>query len=236
MLLAAAGVAALLFGPAFVAPRQVTTSRAAPRTVMHADASGLAPGGPLVVYTDALIEAAAKKGESVPVTKDIMKIKQLFGDEEFLEKLTFVVNDLGTTEVAKAAGMIELLQPLESTVVPKFITFLAKKTRLLALKPICQEYVSALYNAQSIAPVIVRSAQRLSESQIETIKDKMKAKTGASDVKLITEVDAGLLGGFIIEYGFTDPENLDTPTEGVDLSLKSFLEKAALDQGVVTQV
>lgn len=165
---------------------------------------------------------------SVPVTKDIMKIKSIFNDEDFLEELTFVVKDVYTTEVQRAAGMIELLQPLESTVVPKFVTFLAKKTCLLALKPICQEYVSALH--------IVRFAQRLSKSQIETIKEKMKAKTSAMDIQLITEVDAGPLGGFVIDHGFTDPKSLDTPSEGVDFSLKSVLEKAALDQDVVTSV
>merc|ERR1712039_338749 len=31
-----------------------------------------------------------------------------------------------------------------------------------------------------------------------------------------------------VEYGFTDPEQLSTPTEGADLSLKSYLESAAL--------
>merc|ERR1719198_163033 len=91
--------------------------------------------------------------------------------------------------------MIKLFQPLESTVLPKFITFLAKKKRLLALKPLCLEYVTELYNMQEIVPVKVTSASRLSSAQIEAIKDKMKAKTGASDVKLVQAVDAGLLGG-----------------------------------------
>jgi len=229
----ALGAACLLWAPAFVAPRQ-----AAPRvgrTLMRADASGLAPGGPLVVYTEALIEAATKKGETVPVTKDMMKVKAMLKDEAFLDELSLVVNALGTTEVAKAQGMVKMLG-LQSTVVPKFIVFLAKKKRLVALKPLAEEYVNTLYSTQSIAPVRVTSAQRLTAEQAETIKQKMKVKTGAADIKLVQEVDAGLMGGFKVEYGFTDPEGLGTPTEGVDLSLKSFLEKSALSQGVVVQL
>jgi F-type H+-transporting ATPase subunit delta len=236
MLVALGAAACLLWAPAFVAPRQAAQAPRASRTLMRADLSGLAPGGPLVAYTDALIEAAAKQGETVPVTKDMMKVKKMLKDEAFLEELSLVVNALGTTEVMKAQGMVKLLSPLESKTVPKFIVFLAKKARLVALAPLAEEFVNTLYSTQSIAPVRVVSAQRLTEAQIGDIKNKMKAKTGASDIKLVQEVDAGLLGGFRVEWGFTDPEGLGTPTEGVDLSLKSFLQKAALNQGVVTQL
>merc|ERR1712056_116536 len=136
----------------------------------------------------------------------------------------------------KAAGMVELMQPLESNVVPKFVTFLAKKKRLQALQPVVEEYMSSLYETQNIAPVLVRSAQPLTEEQKEAIKEKMKAKTGASDIKLVCQIDSSLIAGLSVEYGFTDPEQLSTPTEGADLSLKSYLESAALNQGVVATV
>merc|ERR1719198_547631 len=217
----------------FVGTSVVRGAERAARAPMRAYASGLQPGGPLIVYRDALIEAAAAKGESVAVTKDVMALKAKFEDQDLLEELSLIVNALGTTEIQKAQGMIKLFQPLESTVLPKFITFLAKKKRLLALKPLCMEYVSELYNMQEIVPVKVTSSSRLSAAQIEAIKEKMKAKTGASDVKLVQAIDASLLGGFVVEWGFSDPENMDTATEGVDLSLKNVLSKAALNQGVV---
>eukprot|EP00418_Pyrodinium_bahamense_P066840 CAMPEP_0179094372 /NCGR_PEP_ID=MMETSP0796-20121207/43277_1 /TAXON_ID=73915 /ORGANISM="Pyrodinium bahamense, Strain pbaha01" /LENGTH=295 /DNA_ID=CAMNT_0020792043 /DNA_START=65 /DNA_END=952 /DNA_ORIENTATION=- len=233
-----AATAALTVGAIAAGLRGASQRRASARAriQVRADASGLIAGGPITVYTNALMDAATKKEEAVQVTKDVMKIKSLFLDEPFLDELTLVVNEVGQTELDKAKGMIKLFQPLESTVMEKFITFLAKKRRLLALKPICKEYVASLYDNQSIAPVVVRSAQRLSEEQMNNIKEKMKAKTGAADIKLVTEVDAGLLGGFIIEWGFTDPENLATPTEGIDLSLKNYLRKSAINQGVITEV
>merc|ERR1719444_342552 len=187
------------------------------------------PGGPVVAYSDALAEAAAKQGESVPVTKDVMKVKSLFKDVDFMNELQFIVNNPTIALTDKATSMVELMQPLESSVLPKFVTFLAKKKRLQALQPVVDEYMTALYETQNIVPVRVKSAQPLTE-------EKMKAKTGASDIKLVCQIDTTLIAGMTIEYGFTDPEKLETPTEGEDLSMKSYLVKAALNQGVVASV
>jgi len=198
------------------------------------DKSGLRPGGPLVAYTDALSQAATQTGESVQVTKDVMKIKALFRDRAFLDDLQFVVNDPSKPVLKKASEMVELMQPLESTVMPKFVTFLAKKRRLQALKPMAVEYMSSIYKVQNIVPVLVKSAQPLTEEQQEAIKEKMKQRTGASDIKLVCSVDNNLIAGMQLTYGFVDPENLEVPTEGLDLSLKTFLEDAALNEGIVT--
>merc|ERR1711933_618523 len=152
------------------------------------------------------------------------------------DELQYIVNNPTIPLTARAASMVELLQPLESSVVPKFVTFLAKKKRLQALQPVVEEYMTSLYETQNIVPVRVRSAQALTEEQKEAIKEKMKAKTGASDIKLVCQIDSSLIAGLSVEYGFTDPEQLSTPTEGADLSLKSYLESAALNQGVVATV
>jgi len=45
-----------------------------------------------------------------------------------------------------------------------------------------------------------------------------------------------LLAGFVVEYGFVDPEALSVATEVIDLSLKAQLDKAAINMGVVSQV
>jgi len=224
----------------FVAPGAsgAAARGAAQRIQMRAgkDASGLIPGGPVTAYSDALAEAASRQGESVPVTRDVMKVKGLFSDSKFLDELQFIVNNPTLSQTTKAAAMVDLMQPLESSVVPKFVVFIAKKKRLQALSPIATAYLNTLYSTQDIAPVRVTSAVPLSEEQKEAIKEKMKAKTGAADVKLVTKIDSRLLAGLKVEWGFTDPDQLMTPIEGVDLSMKSYLEDAALDKGVVVAV
>jgi F-type H+-transporting ATPase subunit delta len=197
------------------------------------DASGLKPYGPVSAYSYALMDAANKKEQAVPVTKDVMKIRKKFADPEF--KTTYYVenNRPFTTDLRRAEIMTELLKPLESAVTEKFITFLAKKRRLKGLPQIVEFYVNSLYREESIEPIVVTSAVELSAEEKDTIKQKMKEKTGASEIKVIAKVDPALLGGFKVQWSFMDPDNLITPTKTEDLSLKNMLKKAALSKGIV---
>lgn len=203
------------------------------RIQRNADGSMLTPFGPVVTYARALMDAAREKGEDVEVTKDVLMIKDKFKEEEWLDKLVTVQNDPRITEVQKAKKIVDLLMPLESTVMPKFIVFLAKKNRLNGIKVIMFEYVQSMYYKQSITPIRVTSAQRLTGDQLQKIEQKMKGKVGTTDVKLVAEVDPNLIGGLTLEWGYTDPVNLYAPTHGVDLSLKNILNKRALQKGVV---
>lgn len=181
-------------------------------TQLQADASGLNPFGPVVSYA-----------------KDMLKIKELYQSEDFQDSLFLVTNDYNLTAVEQAEALIKLVQPLQSSVVPKFIVFLAKKNRLRGLKAICLEYVQSLYYRQSITPVTVRVAQRLTADQLEKLKEKMREKADTDDVKIHMEVDANLIGGLQVEWGYNDPEALYAPSHGIDLSLRRILNQQALE-------
>jgi len=206
------------------------------RAASEAELYGLESRGPVAAYSKALADAAAKTGESVAVTKDVMMIRAKYDDEDFRQELVLVQNEPAQDVLVTASRTVRLLEPFESTVMKKFITFLAKKRRLVALLPVCKEYVAALYFSQSIAPVLVKSASPLTKEQSESIKEKMKSKTESGDVKLINEIDGSLLAGFTLEWGYTDPEKLEGPTNGIDLSLKTYLEKKAIDKGVIAVI
>merc|ERR1719401_509699 len=163
-------------------------------------------------------------------------IRARYEDEDFKQELVLIQNEPAQDVLVTAARTAKLLEPFESTVMKKFITFLAKKRRLVGLLPVCKEYVAALYFSQSIAPVLVKSALPLTDEQMESIKEKMKAKTESGDIKLINEIDGTLLAGFTVEWGYIDPEKLEGPTNGIDLSLKSYLEKKAIDKGVIAMI
>jgi len=188
---------------------------------------------PVLVYTTALTEAAAKMGESVTVTKDVLRVKKLFVDEDFKDTL-FTLLNRGLDQLEKASALCKAFEPLESKVFPKYVTYLAKKRRLQSLGLICKEYIKALYRSENIAPVRVFTSEPLTEKQKDAIKEKMMAKLGASVIKLICEVRSDVLAGLKLEWGFVDPDTLDAPTDGVDLSLKNVLTKAALKGGVTT--
>jgi len=188
---------------------------------------------PIEIYSTSLMEASRKKEETVQVVKDAMSIKRLYADGDWIEtKLSEVANAHWLTDIEVADELNKLFSPLESEVMPKFVTYLAKKRRLNILKDVILFTVKGTYEAKNIVPVVVRSATKLSDDKVETIKAKMKERTGAADIKLVTRIQPDLLAGFVIELGFVDPDSLDNPTEEIDCSLKNFLKNAAIDQGV----
>jgi ATP synthase F1 delta subunit len=243
LVVVAAAVGALnLASQAFVGsrPASIVSAPGASKVAMKADLSGLIPSGPLIAYMKALMDQGAKSGESVAITKDVMRYKRIMEGEMMgtkeLEEFYYKKNslpELGTEDPTKQVAIADLeiqyFGPWESTIFPKFIKFLAKKTRLAQLGAICQEYMSNLYVMQSIAPVVVVSAQKLSEEHAAAIKEKMKARIGVNDIKLVTRVDSNLIAGFKIMWGFTDPELLDAGSEMLDYTFKAAVEKSALD-------
>jgi len=224
-----------LLSQAFVAPRPITSSRTS-HMAMQAAANTGGGGystGPLMVYMDALMDAAGKSGESVAVTKDVMRYKKLMEsmDDEMKFELTSKLNVAGITLLETAGAIVNGMGPWESTVFPKFVIFLAKKRRFKTLLAICQEYVQHLYHRESIEPVTVFSAATLTDEQVGKIKAKMAEKLEVRDIKLIQIVDGNLLSGFKIEWSYTDPENPKVGSESIDLSLSAALEDAAITAG-----
>jgi len=221
-----------LVSQAFVAPRPVPSSRTSRVAVRAAPntAGGGWGSGPLIVYMDALMDAASSKGENVVVTKDVMRFKKLMESmtDEMKFDITNAKNKPGISMLEEAKALEEGMGPWESTVFPKFMTFLAKKRRLKSMRAICEEYVSHLYERESIEPVTVFSAAPLSDEQVDKIKSKMQEKLQVRDIKLIQNVEPNLLGGFKIEWGYDDPEVPKYGAQSIDLSLKHALEDAAV--------
>jgi len=190
--------------------------------------------GPIVTYAGALMEAAANKGQSVQVTKDVMRIKKRLQSQQFVREITEVMMDPATeNQLVLCQEYIKIFEPFESDIMPKFMTFLAKKRRFESLRLITEQYMLEAYEQQGIEPVTVISATPLSDEQVEKLKAKMAATTGATDIKLLQKLDPGLVAGMVIEYGYDDPEDMSNPSNSLDLSLKTTLRKAALKEGVL---
>merc|ERR1711920_266248 len=174
------------------------------------------------------------KGQSVPVTKDVMKLKAALERPEWSEEYWEYVELINTPfsdQLDQAKAIVDKFGPWESEVFPKFVIFLAKKRRLKALYPICQEFVAFTYMRASIEPVTVTSAKPLTEDQVELIKNKMKEKLEVTDIKLIQKLDQNLLSGFKLEWGYVDPEDTAVGAETLDFSLKTQLDNAAIANG-----
>merc|ERR1712190_368363 len=175
------------------------------------------------------------KGDTVVVTKDVMKLKDAFKDEAFLDELHANINVPYLSPLEKVEIIMKFCPKMESTVLPTFVKFLAKRQRLMSLNRILKEYVQRVYYNSSITPVKCYTADALTDAQKDKICEKMKKRLGCDDVKLIIIVDKSLLGGFKLEYNFTDPDTLTFCSDGQDCSLRGFLEKQAISQGVIVE-
>lgn len=190
-------------------------------------------GSPADLFMQVLRDAAAKKGESVPVTKDVMKARKALKDNDFCMELDEYVGSVGGDEYARAEKAIELMSNLESTVFPKFMLFLSKKNRWGLLETVMDHYMRALYKTESIAPVNVVTANPLNDTEKESLKERMKAVAGASDVKMVIKVDPALVAGFKVEWDFLDPDNMLNAQQSIDMTMASHIKTAALRKGVV---
>jgi len=241
-LVAAAVVCFFVDVPGFVSPlltRQGSASRSrslVPREAKDRDLDWSFGGVPVDVYADALADAAAATKEAVPVMQDMMYLKDMWEGGPAMEKWQELILIPMIDDLTMATRFVEARKAdFKSTVVPKFIIFMAKKLRLHMLKTLSLRYVQKMYTAQSIAPVKVVSASALSEEQTKMIKDKMAKKLGVSDIKLLSTTNPDLVAGFKLYWDFEDPEQMTKPGSMQDSTFSTYLKEAALNQGILVE-
>jgi F-type H+-transporting ATPase subunit delta len=82
-----------------------------------------------------------------------------------------------------------------------FMMLLVDKRRIVFLEPIVEQYLNLLRKLNQTVLAEVVSATELSDSQKQSISEKVKAIADARDVELKTSVDPDLIGGVIIKVG-----------------------------------
>ncbi len=102
-----------------------------------------------------------------------------------------------------------------------FLMLLVDKRRIMFLAPICEQYLSLLRELTNTVLAEVTTALKLTESQREQVKDKVKQLTGATAVELATEADPDILGGVVIKVG----------SQVFDSSLRGQLRRVGLNLG-----
>jgi F-type H+-transporting ATPase subunit delta len=98
---------------------------------------------------------------------------------------------------------------------------LVDKRRILFLPAICQSYLELLRKLTNTVLAEVVSALKLTDTQRQTVTEKVKQLTGANDVELKTTVNADIIGGVIIKVG----------SQVFDSSLRGQLRRISLSLG-----
>jgi F-type H+-transporting ATPase subunit delta len=82
---------------------------------------------------------------------------------------------------------------------------------------IAEKFLQQVYDLAEIKIAKVTSAFPLSEEQSTKISDQLRNSTGAKEIKMVTNVDKTLLGGFQVQIG----SNI------IDCSIKGQLKELA---------
>ena len=168
-------------------------------------------------YAEAFLDLGKSTNSLKETTNDINIVSQFLANSSDLKK--FLGNPLVTKD-AKKNVVKDILgeQISESTL--KFLLLLVDRGRIEVLEQIAQKFLELSYKQESIEIAKVTSSIQLSAEQQQKIAEKLKAITGAKQIKLALKVDPELIGGFTIEVG---SKMIDTSIRGQLNKMSSLL-------------
>lgn len=149
-------------------------------------------------YASALFDLASENGTVTAVESDLEMLGRALNDSPEFASLTTNPKigraDAVKTLAALAAAM--KLSPLTSS----FLGVLAQNRRLAQLPNVIRAFrtIAAVQRGELSAEIA--SAHPLTDSQVETLRQKLTAREGRT-VKLTTTTDPDLLGGLVVTLG-----------------------------------
>ena len=150
-------------------------------------------------YAAALVDLAISTHTLDLVTADINDLIELFESKKDLQN--YLSNPLYSQE-SKKAVLHKILVPLyfnQNTI--KFLMVLVDRNRINMFPSIAKAYLQKVYDYVDIQVVHITSAFPLTEEQEKTLIEVLKKVVNAYEIKLVTNIDKTLLGGFQIKFG-----------------------------------
>jgi F-type H+-transporting ATPase subunit delta len=150
-------------------------------------------------YAAALVDLAISTHTLDLVTADINDLIELFESKTDLQ--SYLSNPLYSKE-SKKAVLNKILVPLyfnQNTI--KFLMVLVDRNRISIFPSIAKIYLQKVYQYVDIQVINITSAFPLSEDQEKTLIDVLRKIVNAYEIKLVTNIDKALLGGFQIKFG-----------------------------------
>jgi F-type H+-transporting ATPase subunit delta len=172
-------------------------------------------------YARALHALASEARRAEPVADELVAFEQLLGAEQELREALLRPWVKATTKraiVLEVAGRLGL-----SPLTRNFLALVAQRRRLDVLGEIIAAYRTTVDEAAGRVRARVRSAAPLSDAERGALRERLGRRLGKT-VLLDTEVDPGLLGGFVAEVG---SRVLDMSVAGQLAALRERITKGA---------
>ena len=168
-------------------------------------------------YAEALLDLAKSTDSLKETTNDMNIVSQFLANSSDLKK--FLGNPLITKDAKKNVVKDIFGEQIDGSTL-KFLLLLVDRGRIEVLDSIAQKFLELSYKQDSIEIAKITSSIQLSADQQQSIAEKLKAITGAKQIKLALKVDPQLIGGFTIEIG---SKMIDTSIRGQLKQISSLL-------------
>nr|YP_010619266.1 ATP synthase CF1 subunit delta [Amplisiphonia pacifica]WAX03279.1 ATP synthase CF1 subunit delta [Amplisiphonia pacifica] len=149
-------------------------------------------------YAEALIDHAQSLSLLTEATKDLSSISTVLSESKDLQTLLQnpLINGFIKKDILK-----RLFENQINNFVMNFLLVLVDKRRVSLLQSIIQKYLQLIYILESTTIAELYSAIDITETQQESLVQKIKLMTNSNQVKLVIRKDADLIGGFVIKIG-----------------------------------
>lgn len=149
-------------------------------------------------YASALFDLASEQGTITAVESDLDTLGDAIAATPDLAAL--IRNpQVGRDDAAKAIDAVASLLKL-SSLTKQFLGTLAGNRRLAALPQIVTAFAAIAAAQRGEVSAEVTSAHALTDAQLKTLGEKLKAREGR-EVKLKAKVDPEILGGLVVRIG-----------------------------------
>jgi F-type H+-transporting ATPase subunit delta len=174
-------------------------------------------------YARALFDFSVEKNIMHQITADFQNL------DVFLEEtseLTDYLNNPVVKEEAKRTILEKTVKSQINTETFKFLMVLVKRGRINLLRAVINNYLELVYQTASIKMIEVSTASAFTNTQKDTLIEKLKELTNAREIRLVINEDPSLIGGFLIK----------TESKVIDFTIKNQLQQLAKHLDTVLEI
>lgn len=150
-------------------------------------------------YASALFELALEEKAIDPVRSDLDKFETMLSDSPELERLVrspvFSADDKlkALSAILDKAGIKGLAA--------NFLRVLTTNRRLFAAHDVIRGFRALVARHRGEVTAQVTVAEKLSDKNLEALKDALKSKTAGKNIDLDVKIDPAIIGGLIVKVG-----------------------------------
>jgi len=176
-----------------------------------------------VPYARALFDFSVEKNIMHQITADFQNLDIFFNESS---ELTSYLDNPVVSQKAKREVLAKTLKSQINAETFKFLMVLVDRDRINLLSAVINNYLELVYETASIKMIEVATASAFTNSQKETLIQKLKELTNAREIRLVTTIDPNLIGGFLIK----------TESKVIDFTVKNQLQQLAKHLDTVLEI